>query len=284
MIKDFAAFILTHGRADNVITFKMLRKRGYTGPIYLIVDDEDEDIPKYIDRYGKDRVIIFNKDEVSRGFDLFDSTDNRGVIVYARNACFDIARQLGYTYFIQLDDDYRDFRYKIDGELNYIGRKDIIDLDRILEAMLDYYKSIPAASIAMAQGGDFLGGAEGGFEKVNHRKCMNTFICSIKRPFVFNGRINEDVNTYTTQATQGKLFLTIPFVAINQAVSQSNKGGMTEAYLEAGTYIKSFYTVICMPSAIKVSMMKGRKYTRLHHRLDRRSIFPRIISESYRKV
>ena len=27
-------------------------------------------------------------------------------IVYARNACFDLAKDLGITYFIQLDDDY----------------------------------------------------------------------------------------------------------------------------------------------------------------------------------
>ena len=39
--KDFVAFILTHGRADNVITYNTLRNHGYTGRIVLIIDDED---------------------------------------------------------------------------------------------------------------------------------------------------------------------------------------------------------------------------------------------------
>ena len=284
MLKDFAAFILTHGRADNVITCDSLHKRGYTGPIFLVVDDEDSDIPKYIDKYGKDKVMIFNKDEIAKEFDLFDSTNRRGVIVYARNACFKIARKLGYTYFIQLDDDYTDFRYKIDGESNYINRKSILSLDNILEAMLEYYKAIPAAAIAMAQGGDFLLGAVGGLDQVRKRKCMNTFICSTNRPFTFNGRINEDVNTYTAAAARGTLFLTIPFVAINQVTSQTSAGGMTDAYLDAGTYIKSFYTIICMPSAVVVSTLRGRKYTRLHHRISWRYTTPKIIPESYRKA
>ena len=37
MRDDFAAFILTHGRADNVITYNTLRKQGYTGKIILLI-------------------------------------------------------------------------------------------------------------------------------------------------------------------------------------------------------------------------------------------------------
>ena len=40
MKNNFAVFILTNGRANNVITYKVLRKQGYTGKIYLMVDDE----------------------------------------------------------------------------------------------------------------------------------------------------------------------------------------------------------------------------------------------------
>jgi thiamine biosynthesis protein ThiI len=32
---DFCVFILTHGRADRVYTYKTVRNDGYTGPIYL---------------------------------------------------------------------------------------------------------------------------------------------------------------------------------------------------------------------------------------------------------
>ena len=38
--EDFAVFILTHGRADNVKTYKTLKRFGYTGKIYIIIDNE----------------------------------------------------------------------------------------------------------------------------------------------------------------------------------------------------------------------------------------------------
>ena len=59
--KDFVAFILTHGRPDNVKTYKTLKKYGYTGKIYLIVDNEDKTIDKYIQNFGVENVKIFDK-------------------------------------------------------------------------------------------------------------------------------------------------------------------------------------------------------------------------------
>ena len=42
MRNDFAVFILSHGRANNLITLKTLDKIGYTGKTYIIIDNEDE--------------------------------------------------------------------------------------------------------------------------------------------------------------------------------------------------------------------------------------------------
>lgn len=47
MRNDFAVFILTHGRADNVVTVPAIKKAGYTGKIYFIIDDEDEQAEEY---------------------------------------------------------------------------------------------------------------------------------------------------------------------------------------------------------------------------------------------
>lgn len=112
-------------------------------------------------------------------------------------------------------------------------------LDAILSEMLAYYESIPALSIAMSQGGDFLGD-NGGHASWVKRKAMNSFICSVDRPFSFMGRINEDVNTYTNLGRCGELFMTIGAVQLGQKQTQKNSGGMTELYLDSGTYVKSF--------------------------------------------
>ena len=66
---NFAVFILTHGRPNNVITYSTLLKQGYTGKIYLIIDNEDKTASKYYDIYGPDKVIMFNKLEIAKSFD-----------------------------------------------------------------------------------------------------------------------------------------------------------------------------------------------------------------------
>ena len=97
----------------------------------------------------------------------------------------------------------------------------------------------------MAQGGDFIGGKKNQNAKPKlMRKAMNTFICSIDRPFKFVGRLNEDVTTYVKLGSIGILFVTITNLMVNQQVHQSKKGGLTGVYKDNGTYVKSFFSVL----------------------------------------
>ena len=98
--KKIAVFILSHGRPDNVITYQTLRKQGYTGKIYIIVDDEDKTLKDYKNNFG-DEVIVFSKKDYENKFDIMDNFSGNKVIVYARNACYDIARNLGLDYFFE---------------------------------------------------------------------------------------------------------------------------------------------------------------------------------------
>ncbi|NLB61837.1 MAG: hypothetical protein GX802_05400 [Clostridiales bacterium] len=284
--KDFTVFILTHGRPDNVITYKTLRYQGYTGPIYLVVDNEDGKLDKYIENFGIDNVIVFDKKKYADSVDEGNNFDERRTITHARNACFDIADKLGFTYFMELDDDYIAFIFRTNNKKEYPTGFFLIRtlLDSIFDLLIEFYKKIPALSVAMAQGGDFIGGSDSDMAKNMplKRKCMNSFICSTKRRFKFVGAMNEDVNTYTTLGSRGALFFTIPFVSLTQESTQSQEGGITDMYLIYGTYCKSFTTVMMMPSAVKVSMMQS-KYERLHHKISWNNCVPKIINESIKK-
>ena len=108
---DFCVFILSHGRAKNVKTFSTLKSCGYTGKIFLVVDSEDEAISDYVEVFGSASVIIFDKKKIEETFDRADNRSERGSVVFARNACWSIARNLGFRYFIQLDDDYSAFHH-----------------------------------------------------------------------------------------------------------------------------------------------------------------------------
>lgn len=282
MQNDFAAFILSHGRPDNVKTYDTLKKCGYTGKVFIIIDNEDKTADEYRKKYGN-IVIEFDKLAVAKRIDEGDNFNDRRAIIYARNECFEIAERLGVEYFIELDDDYTTFCYKYDSVGNF-KESTVKNLDRIFDIMLTFYKNTPALSVAFAQNGDFIGGKNSNNIKSEKllRKCMNTFICSTKRPFEFFGRINEDVNTYTNLGGRGGLFLTDVHVAVIQGKTQKTKGGMSDIYEAQGTYVKSFYSVLYSPSCVKVAMM-GDKHRRLHHRVSWNNAVPVILHESFKK-
>ena len=141
-----------------------------------------------------------------------------------------------------------------------------------------------AVTVAFAQAGDFIGGAQSNtFQKGLIRKAMNSFFCRVDRPFQFFGRINEDVNAYVKLGSEGKLFFTVTDVGLVQTETQQNAGGLTEAYLDLGTYIKSFYSVMYCPSCVKIGIMSGSDY-RLHHQVMWRNAVPQIMDEKWRKV
>lgn len=279
-IDDFAVFILTHGRPDRIHTLKTLEKQGYTGDWYLVIDNEDKKADEYYKNYG-DKVIMFDKKAISLTFDTADLSDDRRAIVYARNACFQIAKELGIKYFVEFDDDYTSFnlRYPKDGKL---AARMLENLDDIFEMMLDFLEDTQALTVCFSQGGDHIGGLTGRWKKGLIRKVMNSFFCRTDRPFQFLGRVNEDVNTYTYLGSKGELMLTTTDLMLVQLQTQSNQGGMTDLYLDSGTYLKSFYTVMYMPSAVEIREM-GTANRRLHHHVKWNNCVPMILNERYKK-
>lgn len=276
-MNEFVVFILSHGRARNVYTIETLQKCGYTGKVVVVIDNEDLQAQEYYDNY--EFVEMFDKAKIAATFDEADNFNDRRAIIYARNACFDIAERLGYKYFIQLDDDYTYFGYRMYNNTRQVPVK-VRDMDAVFLMLLDFYKKTPFTTISMAQGGDFIGGKNNKMAKspTIFRKCMNSFICSTDRRFQFLGRINEDVNTYVKQQSVGLLMGTIPFVALGQKTTQKGKGGMTSLYLDNGTYVKSFYTVLFSPSCCTIKPM-GDKHMRLHHSIKWDYAVPKIISQ-----
>lgn len=287
MRDDFAVFILTHGRPDNIKTIRSLEVGGYTGKWFLVIDDLDERGDEYRERYG-DRVVVFSKPEIEPRMDLFDQGGNHKTITYARNACWDIARRLGVRYFCQLDDDYIWFGHRT------VGRKveeqtdedvhgwQIKQLDGVFDALVDFLAVDPRIdSVAFSQGGDHMGGKLG-WRTMLMRKAMNSFVCDVERPIDFLGRMNEDVNTYVTRSLRGRLFFTFTPIQLNQKETQSQEGGITDLYLERGTYQKAFSTLMTAPSAVRISTL-GRSNHRLHHSIDWNACAPKIVSEDLRK-
>lgn len=277
---DFAALILAHGRPDNIKALRALKSGNYAGRLYIVIDNEDDTADRYRELYG-DKVIQFDKLAESKKFDTADLSEDRRAIVYARNACFDIAEQLGLEYFLELDDDCAAFMFRhiCGAQLKFSNCK---DLDRLFEDRIEFLDSSGALSVALAQGGDPIGGANRFFHSGLSGKAMNTFFCKTSRRFKLVGRANEDVNAYASLGNKGGLFFTATNVRIVQKQTQSQGGGMSGLYLGGGTYVKSFYGVIFSPQAAKVAEM-GAHHRRMRHRANRNACTPKILSDRYRK-
>tara|TARA_R100000657_G_C4650104_1_gene94572 strand:+ start:138 stop:995 length:858 start_codon:yes stop_codon:yes gene_type:complete len=285
MFKDtFAALILTHNRPNQQKTIKTLRRLNYTGKIYLVCDDEDPSLDEYIKMYS-DQVLVFSKKEIAEKMDVGNNFEGLKGVVYARNAAHDLAKKAGLTHFIELDDDYAGFYWKNNSKKVYTTPILMRNLDNVFERIVDYLESTPFKTICMAQGGDFIGGFYGqhGGRITLLRKAMNSFVCAVDRPFQFMGAINEDVNAYVSLGNRGDLFATLTQISLNQMTTQAQSGGLTEIYLDAGTYVKSFYTVMYSPSCTKIAQI-GTLHPRLHHRVKWENAVPKIIGEEYRRV
>ena len=279
---NFGAFILTHGRPDKQDTITALRRQGYTGKIYLIIDDQDTKGGEYYTNSDADDVFCINSAEVAKTLDICDSMGHYNSVVYKRMASFDIAERLGITYFIQLDDDYHAFYYrrKRGKHLDAIRIK---DLNKVFEVMIEWMETSNADTVAMAQGGELIGGIGSALARNEvRRKAMNSWMLKTDRRLQFIGRLNDDVNTYVMNGIWGKLIMTPYCLSLAQGQTQFVEGGMTSLYLDTGTYMKSFYTVMMAPSCVSVRRL-GPTHPRAHHHIEWNNCVPKIINEAHRK-
>ena len=281
MMNNIGVLILSHGRPDKVRTIKALRDSGYTGEIKIVCDDLDDTLDEYKEKFGED-VIVFDKLEALKQCDTMDNFGRVNMVLPARNKCHEIAKELGWDYFFELDDDYQQFCIRKPVE-NKLKAYPITDIDTMLDGMIDLLEASNALCVCMSQAGDYIGGADGGYiYKGLARKAMNCYVCKTERPFKFLGTLNEDVNMYVTENMRGNLVLSVTNISCVQEITQQSSGGLTDIYLDVGTYVKSFYSVMAEPSCVTVRSM-GSKDRRIHHSVRWNNCAPMILNETHKK-
>lgn len=284
MREDFGILLLTHGRADNICTVETLRRAGYGGKLFIVIDDEDADEPKYREKFG-DKVVQFCKSEVDSWTDRGDNNaEDKRAILWARNASFGIAKNLGLRYFMMFEDDFAMICIRsTDAEGQFLHGAPVRHFEDFIEMAIEFLEATGADSVCFGQGGDFIGGIKSrGARTVVKLKAMNSFICRADRPIRFCGRFNEDVTNYVRGWMTGHEFYTIMPVMIGQKPTATVKGGMTEAYNETGTYVKSIMSVMYAPSALRIAWI-GVTNFRVHHNVIWNNAAPKILRENVKK-
>lgn len=277
MRNDFAVFIVTHGRANQQKTLKTIRKCGYTGKIYLIIDDMDEQQEEYEKLYG-DMVVKFSKEKTAPQVDTMNNRIEYKSAVYARYECYHIAEQLGLRFALVCDDDISGISFRI-----IKGQKlksfTVKNLDIVLEDMCSIMESEPMAIFGFAQSGAFIGGITDKYLHGCHRRVSQAMMIDTKTPVMPRGLVFEDALMAMDAGMQGKIAMSTMLVQVSSPQMGMNSGGMHDYYQKASFYAPCFYSVIAHPDKVRIISSKdGMKL-----RFNNKALAPMIISDRWKK-
>ena len=283
MRKDFAIFILTHERPDKQSTLSNLIMQGYTGDWYLVVDDEDKSIDKYIENFGEEKILKFNKQSFINMTDTGQQVPSRACIVYAKNFVEYYVKEFAtqYKYYVLADDDITRFRFRYfeNDKLKSLVMNH--NIDQAFEAYIDFMEKGQFAAISPGTVQYFLVG----FDILEPEYVMRRRVCY---NFVFRNRdypvdwkfaMNEDSVTAIQQNKLGQRWLQVPFFQVDIVPISTAPGGMKETYDNMGTYERVMYIVMSSPDSCSVMEYKEEFLLRLN----RDNAFAKIISGKYKK-
>lgn len=281
MRNRFAVFILTHGRPEKQVTFYTLMDKGYDGDIYLVVDDTDETLTRYVELFGEERVLVFSKAE------YIDKTDHGlqkaqpKAVVFARNAGEDFAHSMGYVYFALMDDDVANLRLRYDEGLSLKTAQFHTTLGEVFDSIVDYMRDCGIAMISPGFTNNYRSGVSCLYEyNPSIRLCAEVFFRNGQYPVDWKLNLVEDM--ITSIETGNKGFVCFSFVPLQLDLVMSEgtvTGGMSEAYKAMSKFSFYFMPTIIFPSCCSPTFVHDHWYATAKNRYT----VPCIISSKYQK-
>lgn len=275
-MNNFAIFITTHGR-PQCLTYHTLRKAGYTGQMFCVVDNTDKKIGEYQENFGKENVLIFDKMDYVYEVDKITNEMILSTVLYARKACYDFARQMNIKHFIIADDDITLFKYRIilDDKLKSIP---VTNFDATIDIILDYFTNTDISILGIADAGIYFGGKEGVYKNRVRHMFSVCYLCKTEDEIEFKSVCFEDMYSSIASNRDGKLcFEILDICQVSEPMGLgTTEGGTTEFYRNNSRYKRSFYDIIAFPDCLFLDencIMRRREIY----------MYPRIISSRYKK-
>lgn len=270
-------FIPSYHRADNLKTVKFLEKIDYDMKhVYVFIDDEADDRERYkavAKQYGF-RLVVFDMTEARKRFDyVHRASISRRSAGQARNMFQDYAKKKGIERYVVMDDDTKEFQFRVKGV--YVHTASGETVKRTFEMIAEMMRRQRIGLFGVSQTGDFYGSL---YLSMMRRKVMNVTFYDTR--FIYRGERgvqDNDTSQFAGVLNEG-LFTGSLADGINlqQTVSATAKGGLTDLYNECKLYNKAMVTPIQYPSAIRAErqVMNGG---RIHHRIDYKYLAPKLM-------
>ncbi len=270
-------FIPSYHRADNLKTVKFLEKIDYDMKhVYVFIDDEADDRERYkavAKQYGF-RLVVFDMTEARKRFDyVHRASISRRSAGQARNMFQDYAKKKGIERYVVMDDDTKEFQFRVKGVYMHTASGDTVK--RTFEMIAEMMRRQRIGLFGVSQTGDFYGSL---YLSMMRRKVMNVTFYDTR--FIYRGERgvqDNDTSQFAGVLNEG-LFTGSLADGINlqQTVSATAKGGLTDLYNECKLYNKAMVTPIQYPSAIRAErqVMNGG---RIHHKIDYKYLAPKLM-------
>lgn len=250
-----AIFITSHNRADKVMTYNTLKKGGYTGRVFIVIDDEDEQLDLYVKNYGS-AIIVYNKEKAMSECDTVINTGLKKSVTFARIAVEKIAQKSNLDAFAILDDDILNLRYRIieDGKVKSMSVRS--GLDKVFEYYYSFMLQNDIAVTSFCSPMFYVAGTHNLATRLTKsREAYQIFLRNPKFKLNWVGVMRQDMLTNSLTEQIGYVWLTLPYIsydAIPMNEFRSNIGGMHETYQNMPEYVRAMLGVIVHPSSLYV--------------------------------
>ncbi len=279
MKNNYAVFIISHKRPE-VETLKALQKSGYNGEYFIVIDDADPTIEEYKSRYGE-HLLIFNKEEIWKETDTIDNAKILTSATYARNYCIKVARNKGYDFFVNLDDDINRFAFRyIEGDKLAIAS--IKNIDKVFEKYIKYMESANLTCTAFILAGRLIGGMKNPLVKNCFYSRPTNCLIMKSSTQQFKSTVCEDVIYAVDNNKKG--FLTYGLMPIviyaGKPCTGNSGGGMAEYYSTQEEYLQYFHIKVAEPTAVTLKMCSNGKVQVI---FNENRFLPKILNEEVKK-
>ena len=205
MKNNFAYFIASYGKPNNLLTYNCLQKLNANYPIYIVIGDDDPQIAAYKQLYA-DKLLVFSKaDYIERVDNIGSYANTHKICTYSRLAVNDFADQLNYRFVGFLFDDINSMalRYLNNNKISSIAK---FNIDDIIDLYINLLTSSPHIYIVGPPQSSFYIGCKPGIEDKWTARYGNMLIydrLKILEPFKAN--TVEDMTIVTTNNFVGKM-------------------------------------------------------------------------------
>lgn len=279
---NFAVFILSHKRADRVETYDTLRKGGYSGKIYVVVDNQDPMLERYQERFLDD-VLVFDKQTYIDSSETLETTRMKSSAVYARNAIEQYAKDFELDVFGMFDDDVVNMRYRWVEEETVRSLSVRGGLDSVFEYYGQYMLDTDIACTSFPFTMFYVSGVHDLDKRIT--ECRHTYqihIRNVHKPVEWIGIINHDTISQLLTMKLGYIWWSIPHLVFDAKPMNKESGGLKEVYDALKDFDMAFLAVIACPDCCKITTSNGQRST-LQIKENKYASYPMIVSQRYKK-